>query len=378
MAKKTTKKKTTKKPVKHAPTHKAKPSSAVSFAKTKVTPSMWNWAIVIVAAIVIIGMAATAAKLASGSGTSIIEVPKIVYLDGATGSMTDSEVIEISEEFIAQNLVPPGVTAKVTSVEEESGVYKLDIILSSDAGDDEVVGYLTKDGKLFFYGVAEVEESPEAQAPQAPETPQTASFDAPDMAVPEVEFFVMSFCPYGQQAEKGLEPVYQLLGDSVDWTPHFVIYENYRGGGEDYCIDDGNLCAMHGIDELNENIRQACIARDYDSSTLWEYLKYVYDNCQLSDINTCWLDAAEDANVDSDAVSTCQEEDGVALMAAERALNVEKDVSGSPAVFVNGVKHNGGRAPEDYKTSICTGFTNTPEACAESIGTATGSASGSC
>ena len=27
---------------------------------------------------------------------------------------------------------------------------------------------------------------------------------------PEIKFFVMSFCPYGNQAEAGLEPVYQL------------------------------------------------------------------------------------------------------------------------------------------------------------------------
>jgi len=380
MAKKSTKKKTTKKkPAKPAATHH-KPK-AKSFTDMKVTPSMWNWVIVIVGAILIIGMAVTAANLASGGSTTVVKVPKLVYTDGGGPSMTDAEVITIAEDFIAQSLVPPGVGVTVNSVEEESGVYKLSITLSSEEGDSDVDGYLTKDGELFFYGVAPVGDADEADEPEAPEpTPvaQTASFDAPDVAVPEVKFFVMSFCPYGQQAERGLEPVYQLLGDSVEWSPHFVIYENYRGGGPDYCIEDGTLCAMHGIDELNENIRQACVDRDYDSETLWTYLKYVYDNCALSNINTCWLDAAEAASVDSDAVSACQDADGASLMAAERALNVEYGVGGSPAVFVNGEKFNGGRAPENYKQAICTGFEDSPAGCEETVGAAAEAATGSC
>ncbi len=374
MAKKATKKKTKKKPAKHA--HTPKPKGLLEgFTSTKMTSSMWNWAIVLVAAILIIGMALTAARFATEGGiATVVEVPKLVYT-GPKG-MSDAEVIAISEDFITNNLVPPGIEVTVNSVEEESGVYKLNITLSSDEGDNNVLGYLTKDGELFFYGVSEVE--PEEEAPEPTPVPVKAGFDAPDQEKPEVKFFVMSFCPFGQQAEKGLEPVYQLLGDSVDWSPHFVIYEDYRGGGEDYCIDDGKLCSMHGIDELNENIRQACIGRDYGSDTLWTYLKYVFDNCKLGNINTCWLKAAEAANVDSDAVSACQEADGVALMAAERALNVEYEVRGSPAVFVNGEKFNGGRAPEDYKGAICTGFEDAPTGCEESLGAATGSASGSC
>jgi hypothetical protein len=73
---------------------------------------------------------------------------------------------------------------------------------------------------------------------------------------PQIDFFIMSYCPYGNQAEIAIEPVFQLLGDKVDFNPHYVVYANYGGGGTDYCMDNGNYCSMHGIQELHQDIRK--------------------------------------------------------------------------------------------------------------------------
>jgi hypothetical protein len=45
---------------------------------------------------------------------------------------------------------------------------------------------------------AEAEPTPSAVAPSP------VPFNPPKSAIPEIKFFVMSFCPYGNQAEAGL------------------------------------------------------------------------------------------------------------------------------------------------------------------------------
>ena len=39
---------------------------------------------------------------------------------------------------------------------------------------------------------------------------------------PELKIFVMSFCPYGNQMEDTLRPVFDLIGSNADFTPHYI------------------------------------------------------------------------------------------------------------------------------------------------------------
>jgi hypothetical protein len=41
---------------------------------------------------------------------------------------------------------------------------------------------------------------------------------------PDVDVFVMSYCPFGTQIEKGLLPVWDLLGDKINLNIRFVDY----------------------------------------------------------------------------------------------------------------------------------------------------------
>ena len=50
----------------------------------------------------------------------------------------------------------------------------------------------------------------------------------------KIDFYVMSYCPYGNQAEDGMSPVAALLNDKINFEPHYVIYGNYGGGGPKY------------------------------------------------------------------------------------------------------------------------------------------------
>ena len=71
---------------------------------------------------------------------------------------------------------------------------------------------------------------------------------------PTVELFVMSHCPYGTQIEKGIIPAIEALGDKVDFNLKFCSY------------------AMHGEQELREELNQYCIQKEQKDKLL-PYLK---------------------------------------------------------------------------------------------------------
>ena len=193
-----------------------------------------------------------------------------------------------------------------------------------------------------------------------------------------VKFFVMSYCPYGNQAETGLIPVYQLLKDKVTWEPHYVIYANYRGGGSDYCIANGSYCSMHGIQEINQDIRELCIWKYETHDKFFDFLADVNTACNSGNVDTCWEAVAQKYGINTAKIKDCQQNEGVALAKAEFELSAEYGVQGSPSVFINDAEYSGGRAAEDYKTAICSGFNTPPSECSQSLGDTSATASGGC
>jgi len=192
-----------------------------------------------------------------------------------------------------------------------------------------------------------------------------------------VKFFTMSYCPYGNQAESGLIPVYKLLTDKVEWEPHYVIYENYKGGSSDYCIENGLYCSMHGIQELNEDIRELCIWKYETHDKFFDYLDDVNSVCNAQNADSCWENVAQNHLIGTDRIKQCQQTEGAILIKAEYELNQEYGVQGSPTVFINDAEYSGGRAPEDYKTAICSGFNSPPAECQQKLGSrAMGAGSG--
>ena len=134
---------------------------------------------------------------------------------------------------------------------------------------------------------------------------------------------------------------------------------------------------MHGINELNEGVRQLCIY-DQTPEKWWSYVNKVNADCPLSDIETCWKDAAEFAGVDVQQVEDCFETKGELYLKKELLLNQQFGVQGSPAIFINDVDYNGGRSPENYKAGICDAFNEAPEECGEELSATGATAAGSC
>ncbi len=283
-------------------------------------------------------------------------------------TLTKEEVGRKVIDYINNNLVRPGTSASLIRVKEERGFYK---IITSYQG-QEIPVYATKDGTYLFLQAFDMTKKIER-----PEEQEAQQFDAPDREKPNVKFFVMSFCPFGNQAEKGLEPVYRLLKDKVEWEPHYVIYSNY-GGYPSHCLDEEEkYCSMHGIQELHQDIRELCVWKYYDHDTWWDFVMKVNEKCNSRNADTCWEPIAREVGIDVEKIKNCQKDEAVSLLENEVKLNQQYGVRGSPTVFINDMVYRGARTPEAYKQAICSGFITQPEECSQTL-SSSGSSGGHC
>jgi glutaredoxin len=253
--------------------------------------------------------------------------------------------------------------ASLVSVTEESGLYK--ITLSIDGTDTPF--YATEDGKLFMNSYGQISDI-KAQLSASASQQQPATVPKTDK--PKIELFVMSFCPYGNQAENTMQSVYNLLKDSTDFNVHYIVNVN------------GNVTnSLHGQPEVDEDQREACILKEYGLDKWWTFTVYVNNNCGGS--GSCWENASKAAGIDADKINDCVSKSGLDLMKAEAAATDSAGASGSPTLIINGVKSSAvyqyGNS-EAYKEAICSAFNTPPAGCSQNLGASSVSASssGSC
>ncbi len=316
--------------------------------------------------------------------TIILSIALIFLVAGCSlplskNSKNREQVLGIEEakikvvDFINNNLMQPGSTVSVKEITEENNLYKVVVNMSNG---QEIISYLTKDGKKFFPQVMDIteieEKNKDKQATQAPQ-PTTV----PKTDKPKVELFVMSFCPYGVQAEKAMDPVVKLLGERADIDVRFIA--SIEGD------DLNNVKSLHGAIEGIEDARQLCVAKNYEEVIFWKYVNNINEDCypiyrKGDDVyKECWEKAARDAGVNINKINSCLDKEGVSLISAEDTAAKGYGVSGSPSLVINGVKANPSRTPEGYKAAICDSFNSSPEECGtvlESTGDAP--ASGGC
>lgn len=292
-----------------------------------------------------------------------------VSTNGFSRTMTKEEAAQRATDYInGVILSPQGLTASISNIKEENGVYVVSLNVNGQVADITV----TKDGKLLFLGrpivLPEKVSSNEGNSDQG--------FEKTDK--PNVKLFVMSFCPFGNQAEQGLAPVYNLLGDKVDWEMHYVIYPSamYSGKEEQFCI--GDYCSMHGINELRQDVRELCVLKEYGKDKYWDFVIDIDKQCSLDNIEDCWKTVAQENGIDVNEINDCLDTEAETLLEEEYNLNQQYKVRGSPTMFINDKSYNGGRSPEAYKTAICSAFTTQPEECNTDLGGTTNTANGQC
>ncbi len=295
-------------------------------------------------------------------GVLIVGLLASSVFGGFTGNVSKEKAADNLMSYL-NNVVDSPVT--LVNVQDESGVYLATISYQ----DQDIPIYLTKDGAYYTTTLV-----PLATTDTSDSTNTNTQQEIPKSDKPTVELFVMSFCPYGTQAEKGLIPVAELLGDKINFRIRYVYY------------------AMHGEKEVTENLREYCIQETQQEKFL-DYVKCFLEGDGVesngyitngNDPNKCLAQAGIDtaslntciANTDKQYSVTKNLEDESTwlsgtypLFDVEKALNEQYGVGGSPTLVINGVQSSSGRDSASYLDAICSSFTddNVPEECATSL-----------
>lgn len=296
------------------------------------------------------------------------------YLKVRGQELTPQKAAQKAVDYINQYLLPQGTTASFFNVVEEDGVYKFRLKI----GDQEQDIYVTKNGKLLFSNPLDLTSQPQNQS-----TPPTG--EVPKSDKPDVKLFVMTYCPYGLQAQKMFLSVYNLFKDKADMGIYFVDY------------------VMHYIPEkteINENLRQYCIQKEQKE----KYYDYLSCFVEAGNSAQCLIDAKIDQTKMSSCISATDQQYNITSLYNDQSswlsgqypqFNVNADLSqqygvqGSPTLVINGtIVELSSRSPEQFKQAICQAFNTPPAECSQTLsdtafstgfGQGTGSStSGSC
>ncbi|RKU32843.1 hypothetical protein C6499_02445 [Candidatus Poribacteria bacterium] len=108
------------------------------------------------------------------------------------------------------------------------------------------------------------------------------------MGKPRLELFVMSYCPFGVQAEEKVIPIVKKFGDKIDFKLQFIAQEKEETSAQDITP----FTSLHGYPEVAENIRQLLIAQEYPD----RYLDYIF--CRGKKLDKSWEDCAQKLGID--------------------------------------------------------------------------------
>lgn len=153
-----------------------------------------------------------------------------------------------------------------------------------------------------------------------------------------------------------MKPVADLLGHKASIEPHFIV-----------TVDGNSVRSLHGDYEAEEDMRQACILKNYEQGVFWNYVDYLNTNCNKNTLGACWKEAAANTGVDSGKIEDCASAEGLDLMKAEESLSNQNGVSGSPTLIINGEVYNGARTSEAYKQAVCSAFSVQPSECSQTV-----------
>ncbi|VVB75039.1 Uncharacterised protein [uncultured archaeon] len=317
--------------------------------------------VLVFALVIIAALAGTWFGAMSAQASAVSAAPQV--------SAADTALLKANvESYINKNfLEPQGLSAKILDANDlGNGLYALSFeVYQNGTKADAGVIYANKSNLI----IGQVFDLNKPIAKPATTTPaQTAPVKSDK---PQVDLYVMSFCPYGNQAEDTMISAYSLLKDKIDFNVHFIV-----------SVSGTTVQSLHGANEVLQDEREACVLKNYGNGKWFQVATYVNDNCGSATGASCWADALTKAGgIDANKIDSCVATEGVALMSANELASNAAGANGSPTLVINGVKSNAvyqyGNS-EAYKTAICDAFNTAPTECATKLSAATTAPAGSC
>lgn len=272
----------------------------------------------------------------------------IILVVGAISTSASGISKKTAEKKFVAFAQSQGADVQVEGIKSVSGFYRVTYNYQGSLGTFDI----SKDGK--YIGQMDSLDGSSSSSSSTPATPD----NIPKSDRPNIELFVMSYCPYGTQIEKGFLPVVKSsLGDKIDFEVKFVDY------------------VMHpSVGETEENLVQYCIQKEQKP----KYLDYLQCFLAAGDTEGC----VKEIGIDKAKLDSCydatEKEYGVIASLNDRStwvsgqfpqFNIHKEennkygVQGSPTLVVNGVQVNSGRSPAALLATVCAAFENAPEEC---------------
>lgn len=234
----------------------------------------------------------------------------------------------------------------------------------------EQPSYVTEDGTKFIQSVTAFDDI-EKQTAEAKKQEEATYKPVPKSDKPEVDLYVMAFCPYGNKSEDTMKSVYNLLKNKVDFNFHYIV----SSSGD-------TIQSLHGDKEVAQDEREACVLKYYGKDKWVNFATYVDDKCGSD--GSCWQTGAQSLGINTAQINSCVASQGVALMKTEEKSSTDAGASGSPTLVINGSQtktvYQYGNS-DAYKQAICDAFNTAPAECSktlESSSSASSAQGGSC
>jgi len=259
---------------------------------------------------------------------------------GIGGAVSAETAVENALAFINKKILAGEVEAVLTGeIVEEKGLYKFEMEIEGQ----NYPAYVTRDGGMLF---------PQAGLTIDLEEKELAKEDSP-----KLEAFVVSYCPFGLQMQR-------ILSEVIKAAPGLEENIEIRYIGS---VQNGEVQAMHGEQEAQENLKQICLREEQQD----KFIPYLFCFLKEGQSEEC----LQEVGADEGELASCMEtaERGVSYAEEDFKLADDYQVTGSPSLILNTVRVSefdfGGRTAEAVKELLCSGFKQEPEACSITMAT---------
>lgn len=219
------------------------------------------------------------------------------------------------------------------SYKDLGSLYEVEVIVNYQNRKISYKFYITKDGQYNLMGAISTSDNSSSSHTKLTKI-------VPKSDKPKIELFIMSYCPYALQMERGIIPVFNALGDKIDEKIRFIHY------------------TMHGDEEVTENYRQLCIREEQGD----KYIDYLSTFMEKGDYTSALINAEIDiSKLDACMSSTGNSKD---YYASDSKLSQQYEVKGSPTLIINGVEVTRfSRDSASILKTICSAFNTAPSEC---------------